>query len=254
MRLLRGVYNAVAAVLLVGFFAAVCAISGLLRRPRLGDWGMRHSGSTVMRACGVRATAAGLEHVPPEQGFILVANHESHFDPIFLLSYIPRRMSIVAKRELFKIPVLAQGMRGVGMVEVNRGDHARAVEQMDGATALLQGGGVILVFAEGHRTETGELQSFKKGGFVMALKAGVPVLPVAVVGTRQVLATHSLLPKPGHAHLEIGAPIPTEGLTLDDRDALMERTREAIVQLREAGRARLRAEGVSFDETAAARA
>lgn len=240
MRFLRGVYNMAVALLVVGFHATAAALSGLLKRQdTLGYWAMHNCGRWLLPACGVQNTVEGAEHVPPTGGFVLAANHESHFDAPFLLTGVPRHMTILAKRELFRIPILAQGMRGVGLIELDRGDKSSAVASLSGTTDYLKNGGVILVFAEGHRTTTGELQAFKKGAAVMALQAQVPILPVAIVGTRQVLASGEMLPRPAHVRLMIGPPISVSGRTVEDRDAVTAEVHAAVAGLRARGHAKL---------------
>ncbi len=243
MGLLRLLYRGLAAVFFVGAACFIGAIAGLVGLgPKLGPRTIRWAGLWVLRSTGVNATVEGLEHVPQEGGFVLISNHESHYDGPFLCGWFPRDFTIVAKTELFRIPIMGAGFRGFGFIEVNRADHAQSMQEMDAATRHLQQGGVVLVFPEGHRTESGDIQEFKKGGFVMALKAQVPLIPAAIAGTREVLPWRSVNIRSGRVHLLIGPPIPVAGRGLEDRDALLAEAQDTIADLRRRAKATLKAE------------
>lgn len=238
---LGGLLRGLAAVVVVGITCVMGTLNVLFTRDRsersaaIKRWG----GRNVLGVSGVRVTVEGVEHVPREGGYVLISNHESHLDGPLLVGWFPRTFTIVAKRELFRIPIMGMGFRAFGFVEVDRGDHSQAVGSMDAATTHLRGGGGVLVFPEGHRAKSPALQPFKKGGFVQALKAGVPVIPAGIAGTREVLPSGRTDIRPGAVHLCIGPPISVQGMTVEDRDILTAEAERIVAALREAARAAL---------------
>lgn len=240
MRVLSGLIRAAVAVLIVG---GTCLRGVLIAALGLGSERLHRlksaAGRAVLWTCGARVTVEGIEHVPREGGFILFSNHESHLDGPLIVGWFPRDFTIVAKKELFRIPILGAGFRAFGFVKVDRANHAQSVAKMDAATAHLHGGGGMLIFPEGHRTETGEFQAFKRGGFVMALKAGVPLIPAGIGGTREALPSGGLSIRPGPVCLLIGPPILVAGRDMADREALTDECRAIVADLRTRAKAKL---------------
>ncbi|MFT7520844.1 MAG: 1-acyl-sn-glycerol-3-phosphate acyltransferase [Kiritimatiellia bacterium] len=181
---------------------------------------------------GARVTRDGLHNVPSDQGFVLVSNHESHLEGPMLVGYIPRYVYVVAKKELFDMPLVGHAFRAMGFISVNRKLSSDARRGVDEGAQMLTEGGVALVFPEGTRSKTGELAEFKRGAVIMAIQAGVPLLPVGVAGCREVFPPTDLLMFPGPIHFTVGAPISTAGLTMTDRGVLNDRVREAVLELK----------------------
>jgi 1-acyl-sn-glycerol-3-phosphate acyltransferase len=192
------------------------------------DWA-----ATLLRASGVEVTLSGVHHLRAERAGILVANHESWFDVLVLAAHLPVSYCFVGKKELVSIPVFGPAWRACGNIPIDRHDRDAAIEALDRAGARLrQDGGVVILFPEGTRSPDGDLLPFKKGPFMLALKLGVPVIPVGLSGSRRVMPKGSWRIRPGPVQVRIGRPIPVAGLGEDDRDALLGRTRAVVEALR----------------------
>lgn len=178
---------------------------------------------------------------PPDIGtraYVVVANHESTADP-FLLSYLPWDMRWVAKEEIFRLPVLGWMMRFGGDIPLRRGDRASVEEMLQESKHTLAHGMSIMMFPEGTRSQTGELGAFKDGAFQLAIDAQVPVLPLALAGTRACRPKGSLWFGEARASVKVLAPIETTGLTAADVPALRERARTQIADALPGLRSRL---------------
>lgn len=189
------------------------------------DWGR-----TLLRANGLKVQVTGLERIP-EGPCVFIANHVSWIDIWVLVACLPGRARFLAKRELLRVPVFGWAMRRAGHIPIDRQNHRAALEAYAEAVRLIREGTRPIVFAEGTRSRNGRLLPFKKGPFVLAIQAGVPVVPVLLEGTYQVLPKGSITPRPGPITVRIGEPISTEGLTYEDRESLARQGREAIVAL-----------------------
>ena len=177
---------------------------------------------------GVRARVSGAEHLPPDPAYVIISNHASHFDGPALVVHLPHPPYFVIKRELARIPLWGHAAVALGYIPIDRHDPDSAHRQMQAAVDAERSGRTVVVFAEGTRSRDGCLQSFKKGGFHLALDAGVPVVPVAIRGSRCTLPKGSWVPRPGLIEIEIGPQIPTCGLARTDIDDLLQRTRAEV--------------------------
>lgn len=194
------------------------------RAARIWAWGM-------LRITGTQLDIRGLERVPNHGPFVIMGNHRSHLDAAVLIYALPFLFGFIVKEELMKIPIFAGGMKAIGCVAVTRGrtrdDHA----VLDNAAQEVAGGKNILIFPEGTRAPTEEFLPFKKGGVLLAIKAGVPILPFGLSGTARVIPARVLSVTPGPVRVEFGETIMTDGRTLEERDILLEEVREAVVDL-----------------------
>jgi 1-acyl-sn-glycerol-3-phosphate acyltransferase len=179
---------------------------------------------------------AGTAPIDPRRPFVVVSNHES-FSDILLLSHLPWEMKWLSKAEILRIPVLGWCMRLAGDIPIWRGKMDSARGAMATALDVLRHRVSVMVFPEGTRSPGDAMLPFKDGAFRLAIEAGVPVLPLVVVGTRDALAKHDWRMNPADATVTVLEPIETTGLTLDDVTALKERVREVIFQARERLRA-----------------
>ena len=225
------------ALLVLTVYHGLCAIvAGVLRVPfRSGgvyDQSARRWAKGLIRAAGVKVTTVGLERVPTDRSVVYVSNHQSFFDILALAATVPGTMRFVAKKEFQKIPILGPAMKSAKQIFIDRGNLAKAFEAYEEAAQAVREGLNAVVFAEGTRSRTGELQPFKKGPFVFAIASQVPVIPVYCAGTFDVLPKGSLWVRPGPVRLYFGEPIPTAGMTYEDRGALLERTRAVIMGFR----------------------
>ncbi len=194
-----------------------------------GQW-MRRLGRTATRLTPLWTMV--IEGDPPadigSRGYVVVANHESTADP-FLLSWLPFDMRWVAKGELFELPLIGWAMRCGGDIPLWRGDRDSVREMMDECQRALDAGISVMMFPEGTRSKTGELLPFKPGAFSLAIRAGVPILPIAIAGTRRMRPKGSWQIAEATACAQVLAPIATEGLADGDAATLGEAAREAIM-------------------------
>jgi 1-acyl-sn-glycerol-3-phosphate acyltransferase len=180
------------------------------------------------RLAGIRCRVTGREHLPPHRTVVFCANHVSNVDPPMLFLVLHRRLHLLYKAEFGKVPILGRAVRGGGFIPVDRGNSEQGQWAVEQAVAALQRGDTFLVFPEGTRSRTGDLLPFKKGGFVMAIKAQVPIVPVAIAGGRAAMAKGSMIIRPVTIDIRVGTPIETAGTTIDDRDRLASEAREQI--------------------------
>lgn len=226
------------------YHATVGIAAGLLGvRHRPGgvyDWSGTDWARDVLRAAGTPVEAEGLEQIPPGQPVLYASNHSSMFDIWALFATLPGSVRFVAKQELFRIPFLGGAMRAAGHVAIDRAHKTRAFEAYDDAARTIKRGLSAVVFPEGTRSRTGELLPFKNAPFALAIAAQVPLIPVYVHHTFDILPKGRFRLRPRPIRLLVGAPIPTVGLVAGDREALRERARAAMLALRarvDAGRA-----------------
>lgn len=180
-------------------------------------------------AAGSRVHVQGGEHVERNRSYVVVANHQSDLDIMACFVAIPLPIRFLAKKELFKIPLLSSAMRAIGIVEVDRQAHAAIHARVNTQTRdLIARGRSVIIYAEGTRSRDGELHAFKKGAFTMAVGAQLPVLPVTIYGSRQAWEPDTPWVHGGPISVVIDRPIPTEGLVHDDVPALLEQTRAVI--------------------------
>ena len=178
---------------------------------------------------GTRIDVVGKERLADHRNTVIVANHVSHLDAPVLLQALGVDFKAVAKKEVFRIPVLGSVLRLAGFIEVDRSDRTQATRAIARAVAALRGGDCFLIFPEGTRSRTGELLPFKKGGFVMALKAPAPVVPVALAGTGELMPRGGFRIRPGRVTVRVLDPVPMERYSYADRDALVADVRERVM-------------------------
>lgn len=185
----------------------------------------------LLAVAGVKVKVEGLEKLKPGGAYVFASNHLSLMDTPLVIAHIPAEFRFLAKRGLFKIPFIGTHLKHAGHIPVPRGDPRASIRSLTAAAQVVQERGVsILVFPEGGRSPAA-MRAFKEGAAYIAIKAGVPVVPMAIGGTRQVLPMNSVLVRAGSVVMRIGDPIPTTGLTLHDRGALTARIRERVVDL-----------------------
>jgi 1-acyl-sn-glycerol-3-phosphate acyltransferase len=233
---IRSAWFGLVTVAASAWYSTLALAGGLLRAPHA--WYDRvHRGwaRALLRAAGVGVEVAGHENLTPGAPQILVANHQSTFDILAMFAALPLSIRFIAKRELARIPVFAQAMRAAGHVFIDRGDRRGSVEAMRAAGERMREEGLSLgLFPEGTRSRTGILREFKKGSFVLAIETRLPLVPVAVDGGWRLSRGGRL--RPGRVRIRIGPPIPTEGRTVEDRDAVLRAVRAEVERLLAEGR------------------
>lgn len=186
----------------------------------------------VMFVCGARHRAVGVERVDASRNYVVVSNHLSLIDSPLLVAYLPLSVRFLAKKELFRIPVMGGYMARTGHIPIDRSNPRAALASMaEAAKVLALGERSVLIYPEGTRSMTGEMQEFKDGAALLAIKAGLPILPAAVVGTNHVLPSKGVVIRPAQVELRIGEPVETAGLSAKDRDRLTREIEQRVRQL-----------------------
>lgn len=221
--------------------ATGAVLGGIFRVPNkrggIYDWADIDWAHDVLRAAGTPVQAEGLEQIPRDQPVMYASNHSSMFDIWALLATLPGSIRFVAKQELFKIPLLGRAMRAAGHIAIDRAARKKAFEAYDEAGRTIQAGiSSIVVFPEGTRSRTGELLPFKNAPFGLAIAAQVPVVPVYVHHTFEILPKGAWRLRARPIQLLVGSPIPTKGLGPQDRERLRDQVRAAMVALQSRAR------------------
>ncbi len=183
-----------------------------------------------IRGSGIKVRVSGQENLVENKSYIFVANHRSYIDTTALFAYAGKRIGLIAKKEVLKVPVLGQGMGFINFVAIDRSNPERALKTMDKVRRTVDSGYSFGVFAEGTRAMPGELLPFKKGAFHVALQTGAAVVPVAIKNTDYLMGKKTGVVNPGTMEIVLLPPIETANLTTEDLPELLEKTREAIAE------------------------
>jgi 1-acyl-sn-glycerol-3-phosphate acyltransferase len=226
--MIRSIIAAIYIALLVTFGGPPMMLYTFLTRS--GD-ALYHGGLggtlLIARAVGIRVRAEGVGNIPPGT-CVFAANHTSNVDPPMIMGAIQRRVALLAKESLFRIPILGPAFRMGEFVPVDRADGEEALASLDLAAGYMKNGRSFLIYPEGTRSPDGRLLRFKSGAFALAIKAGVPVVPVACAGAQRVMPKKSLRITPGELVVKFCAPIDASKYTMAERGKLAARVHEAI--------------------------
>jgi 1-acyl-sn-glycerol-3-phosphate acyltransferase len=193
-----------------------------LKIQRLARWW----GRSLLFISGVQVQVEGLEHLTPGQPYVFAANHRSQFDIFVLLVVLPGNFLFVAKKSLFRIPIFGQALARMGSVPIDRSNRQEAIKSLNQAVGKVKQGFSMMVFPEGTRASSRELLPFKKGVFIMALRAGQPVVPVVINGTLAIQPRGALRLRPGPIQVIISPPIAAQDF--NRKEDLMDAVRQAI--------------------------
>ncbi len=188
-------------------------------------------GRVLCRAAGVKVEINGLDHLNDQGPYIFAANHQSQFDIFAIQGYFPFDFRWLAKKELFEVPLFGQAMHRAENIPVDRAHSRQAVKSLDEAAQRIADGTSVIIFPEGTRSHDGSLLPFKAGAMVLAIKAKVPVVPVAITGSYEVMPMRSLLPRPGRIRIRIGEPFATSGYDLKQKHELAEFLQHKVAAL-----------------------
>ena len=190
----------------------------------------------ILWLAGAKVEVVGGEGLDWKKSHVIVCNHMSQLDIPVLFNKLPTPIRFLAKRSLFYIPIFGWSLWIARFVPVDRGSVRKARESIDVAARKIRKGPSLVVFPEGTRSPDGKVKKFKSGAFVMAIKAGVPILPVAVRGTFQLVPKNTLKVTPGKAQLIIGTPISCEGKSIKDKENLRIETQRVVEKMFETGK------------------
>src|SRR5215213_5368882 len=225
------------AITMTPFFGLMVIIAALFgvkdREGGIYDNAPRWWASCLVWAAGIRVRLHNAEEMQSGAPRIFVSNHVSWFDVLTLASVLPR-YKFIGKAELFRIPIFGRAARAAGMIPIQRENRKSAFESYRAAAERIRAGASVVVFPEGTRGSDYRLREFKKGPFVLAVAAGVPIVPTIVHGTIEVLARHSLWLRAGTVHVHLLEPVPTAGLEYDDRDQLARTVHARMAEVLEA--------------------
>lgn len=214
---------------LTAIFASLAILStfidptGMLAQHLTRCWGR-----SLLRLVRIPVRVQGLEHLAPDQAYVFAVNHRSNFDIYVLLSILPGKVLWVAKKSLFAIPIFGQALSRMGSIPIDRTNLQQAIRSLNQATNLVRSGASFIIFPEGTRGTTRELLPFRKGVFIMALKAGQPIAPVSISGTLFIQPRGTLRVRPGPVQVVIAPPIQPQAFRR--KEELMEAVRQAVTQ------------------------
>jgi 1-acyl-sn-glycerol-3-phosphate acyltransferase len=221
-------------VLMLGFWSVALLFAALFGIPwsyivgnttLLYRWSMWAAGAGV-RIAGVRVKTIGLERIDPTRSYVFMSNHISNLDPPITLPLIPRQTSVMVKKELFSYPILGKIMLMGSLVPVDRGNRDAGIAAVRDAVKAMQKGLNMTIYIEGKRSYDGRLLPFKKGPFYLAEECKVPVVPITISGTQEVMPKARFAIQPGTVTVQFHAPI--EPVEFGERDCLMARVRDVI--------------------------
>jgi len=228
--MLRSIIILVLGVAVTGYFSTCALIFGWIspgenKIHRIA----RIWAKILLLLSSTRVEVIGAENVLIGKPQIFMSNHQSDFDILVVLGFVPGQFRWVAKKELFKIPIFGGAMRNAGYIEIDRQNHEKAMKSLDIAAQKIREGKSVMTFPEGTRSKDGVIKPFKQGMFHLAIKAGVPIVPVCIIGTGAIMPKRSLRIDPGKVTMIIDKPIDVTGYTIEDRAQLIDRVRNVIV-------------------------
>ena len=199
-------------------------------RGRRQHWCARVWCRMIAATAGARVHVHGLHHIKPGESYVFLSTHQSYMDIPAMLGYLPAQLRIAAKKSLFRVPFMGWHLTRAGHIPIDRSSTQNAVASMQRAASYLRDGICAFIFPEGTRSRDGYLHKFKKGGFKLAIQAGVPIIPITIIGSRQILPPDEIIFRPGPIEMYVDEPIPTKDLTDADIENLMQTVYERMAE------------------------
>lgn len=225
------------------FLFSVPVITAVVSVLALLDTGVRKTSATaaqkyprawakiIISIVGVRVRVSGIGNLDPESTYVFAGNHTSQFDIYAFQAAFPHDFRWIAKKELFDIPVFGRAMKCAGFIAMDRSGGREALKSLNLAAGQIAGGSSVLIFPEGTRSKDGKLHKFKAGAFLLAIKSGVPVVPLSFNGAFKILPSGKLFPKSGEIIIRIGKPMPTVQYKTKDKQELADLVNKQVSEL-----------------------
>lgn len=235
--MIRSAWVVAGGILLTIYYATRANVSAWLKPPDLPCRCERYArrwAKGILWLAGVKVHVEGADRIDWSEPHVVVANHQSWFDVFAFFAAMPGHPRFVAKEELGRIPIFGPSWRNCGHISIDRGDRKQAIASLDRAAQRVRDENLAMVlFPEGTRSPDGRLYEFKKGAFVLAIKTGVPIVPVGISGSRAIMPKGTFRVRSGEIRIRVGPEIGVQGTTADDRDSLREKSRSAVLVLME---------------------
>ena len=190
----------------------------------------RFWGKSILVVSRITVSVTGMSNIDRAASYIFMPNHQSNFDIPVLLGHLTVQFRWLAKVELFKIPIFGRAMRKAGYISIDRYNRESAINSLNEAANKIKNGVSVLIFPEGTRSRDGKIRPFKKGGFVLAIDSGVPIVPVVITGTRSIMTKGKFRINSGHVNMVIHKPIETSAYTRETKEVLMESVRRVMCE------------------------
>ena len=187
-------------------------------------------GRLLLLICDTKVEVIGKENFPYKNPHVLMANHQSDFDILIALAYLPGQFRWLAKKELFNIPIFGAAMKSAGYISIDPQNRENAMQSLDEAALRIRNGKSIMTFPEGTRSRDGEIKAFKQGAFYLAIKSGVPVIPITIIGSGRIMPKSSLRVRHGKIRLIIDKPVETKNYTEENRRELIDKIKNIIIK------------------------
>jgi 1-acyl-sn-glycerol-3-phosphate acyltransferase len=230
--MIRTIFTAMMAVISTLIFGLTALIIGLFNPySKKVDYMAYIWAKTILYASGTKIELYGLENIDREKTYIIMANHQSQFDILALYRIIPLTARFMTKKELFKVPIFGWIIKAAGMIKIDRSNREKAIQSISTALDTMKKEQVsIIVFPEGTRSLTNIVNEFKKGGFIIAIKGGIPIIPISISGSLNISKKHSLKISAGSIKMIIDKPIETKDYKYDQREKLIQDVRAIIIK------------------------
>jgi 1-acyl-sn-glycerol-3-phosphate acyltransferase len=226
----RSVFLVILGVAITGFMSAFAIVIAFISP---GEYKVhkvaRIWAKMMLSLANTKVRVIGGENIIWGRPYIYMANHQSDFDIFIVLAHIPGQFRWVAKKELFRIPLFGAAMRRAGYIEIDRQHHERALRSLDEAAQKIREGKSVMTFPEGTRSKDGITKPFKQGMFYLAIQSGVPIIPVSIIGSGEIMRKRSLQIHPGKITLFIDRPVDVSGYSIENRHLLIEKIRSVII-------------------------
>lgn len=184
----------------------------------------------LLTLTNTKVRVIGAENVLSQEPGVYMSNHQSDIDILILLAHVPGQFRWIVKKELFQIPVFGAAMKKAGYIEIDRQHHERAMISLDAAARKISEGKSVMSFPEGTRSKDGMVKPFKQGMFHLAIKSGVPIVPISIIGAHEIMPKRSLMIKPGKVTIVIDKPIDVKGYSIETRHDLIAKVRNVIIK------------------------